>query len=249
MEAGVLEEGPTPGGMGVRRYEVPVAVIGDIHGRLDLLDRVLARLPADIPILVTGDVGDRGPDTRGVIERLCARGAAGVHGNHDIWLRDWAGGAPLDPFVLMPGMGGGPTLRSYGVTGRSLPEINAHYQRVPRHHHAWLAGLPAVLDLTVCGESYWLIHAGVPSTVGLSGVPLPAVVPYLVAHHPETLLWSKHDPEVMLPVDRPVVMGHVRRKKPLNLPHILAIDTGSGMEGGRLTAVILPSRELVTVGP
>jgi len=52
--------------------------VGDVHGRLDLLDDLLARIeqdraqsPAERTVLVfLGDLIDRGPDSRGVIERL-----------------------------------------------------------------------------------------------------------------------------------------------------------------------------------
>lgn len=53
----------------IERIELdgPVAVIGDIHGSDDLLGRLLPEL-GDLPVLVTGDVCDRGPDTREAID-------------------------------------------------------------------------------------------------------------------------------------------------------------------------------------
>ena len=69
------------------KYE-SVAVIGDIHGRADKLASLLA-LIGDRPILTTGDHGDRGPDTRKVLDQLVSRRAHGVIGNHDLWLRDF----------------------------------------------------------------------------------------------------------------------------------------------------------------
>lgn len=98
----------------------PVAVIGDIHGRRDLLDALLARL-GDMPIICVGDVCDRGPDTRGVLDRLIERRALGVFGNHDLWLAAWASGEGFDRLAL--GIGGAATLASYGVTAtRPRPE-------------------------------------------------------------------------------------------------------------------------------
>src|SRR2546425_2927028 len=47
-----------------------IAVVGDIHGRLDRLDRVLSRLPEERALVFLGDYVDRGPESRGVIERL-----------------------------------------------------------------------------------------------------------------------------------------------------------------------------------
>src|SRR5688572_3339405 len=58
---------------GYRAYAV-----GDIHGRLDLLDRLLAVVEEDLDrkpsrkamLVFLGDLIDRGPDSRGVVERL-----------------------------------------------------------------------------------------------------------------------------------------------------------------------------------
>ena len=53
-------------------------VIGDIHGRSDLLDRLVVEITRDLeanPVgaaltVTLGDYVDRGPDSRGVLERL-----------------------------------------------------------------------------------------------------------------------------------------------------------------------------------
>src|SRR5262245_18138820 len=71
-------------------------VVGDVHGDLGALDHLLPRLPAldarDTMVFL-GDYVDRGPDSRGVIERvqsLAARGPMKVvtlRGNHeDKWI-------------------------------------------------------------------------------------------------------------------------------------------------------------------
>ncbi|MDP2316862.1 MAG: metallophosphoesterase [Pseudomonadota bacterium] len=230
------------------RYDVPVAVIGDIHGRSDLLARLFEALPAEMPVLVTGDVGDRGPDTRGVLDLLVARGAEGTRGNHDEWLIAWASGQGFDRFALSMRMGGEATLASYGVVGRSPEEVEAQADRVPEAHRIWLADRPIAIDLHVQGTRWWVVHAGVPSTVNLRGVAFADVVPYIAERHPEALLWAANDPEEMLAVDRPVIMGHVRRRAPLDIGHVLAIDTGAGtIPGASLTAVLLPERRFVSV--
>ncbi len=74
-------------------------------------------------------------------------------------------------------------------------------------------------------------------------------MPWLVEHHPYDLLWASNDPETMLPLGRPVIMGHVPRARPLDTGEVLALDTGCGTTAdGRLTAVLLPERRFVTVG-
>ena len=55
-----------------------IYAIGDIHGRSDLLDRMVTAISGDLdahPVgtaltVTLGDYVDRGPDSRGVIERL-----------------------------------------------------------------------------------------------------------------------------------------------------------------------------------
>ena len=46
-------------------------------------------------------------------------------------------------------------------------------------------------------------------------------------------------------------MGHAPRDEPLDTGDVIAIDTGAGTRdgGGRLTALLLPERKFVTVGP
>lgn len=75
---------PTYNKAGSGRARVPdglrVYAIGDIHGRADLLERLLARIEADFQdrpaaggrIVYLGDYVDRGPDSRGVIDILLA---------------------------------------------------------------------------------------------------------------------------------------------------------------------------------
>src|SRR3546814_6733304 len=71
-------------------------VIGDVHGCLDLLDRLLARIEAEIEsdpqaritIVFLGDVVDRGPSSAQVVERLRTLAIPGaevffVMGNHE----------------------------------------------------------------------------------------------------------------------------------------------------------------------
>lgn len=65
---------------------LPPVAIGDIHGRLDLLDAAIARFPGRHLVLL-GDYADRGPDSRGVIARVRelveAGRATALLGNHD----------------------------------------------------------------------------------------------------------------------------------------------------------------------
>jgi serine/threonine protein phosphatase 1 len=106
-----------------------VYAIGDIHGRLDLLDRLLGILrrdvaqqgPAERPILVfLGDYVDRGPDSRNVLERIRQTIDSGefetiaLMGNHERAMLNFL----IDPFAhgAWLNFGGRETITSFGAT-------------------------------------------------------------------------------------------------------------------------------------
>ena len=100
-------------------------VIGDIHGRSDLLDRMAGEIANDLTarpiaaslVVTVGDYVDRGPDSRGVIERLLRNPfptrLIALKGNHEVLLE----GFLLNPDVAghWRRLGGLETLQSYGV--------------------------------------------------------------------------------------------------------------------------------------
>src|SRR5579875_2062369 len=107
-----------------------VYAIGDVHGCLDLLDDLLARIEADdaargdaqTQLVFLGDLVDRGPDSAGVIERLIELDQRRGHtrfilGNHEeIFLRSLDG--DLEALRLFVRIGGRETILSYGVSER-----------------------------------------------------------------------------------------------------------------------------------
>ena len=108
----------------------PIYAVGDIHGQSAELDRALDLIAADggkdAEIVFLGDYGDRGPDTRGVLDRLIAGEAEGrpwtcILGNHDrMFLRfvrdgDQHDGGRVGLSWLNWRLGGDKTLGSYGL--------------------------------------------------------------------------------------------------------------------------------------
>ena len=61
-----------------------IYAIGDVHGHLDKLDQALDWMERDggkdAPIVFVGDLVDRGPDSRGVIQRVIDAQAQGAIG-------------------------------------------------------------------------------------------------------------------------------------------------------------------------
>lgn len=101
-------------------------VIGDIHGHLTHLQKLIQKLPKDKGLLFLGDYIDRGPNSAGVIRYLkelsFKRDCIFLKGNHEDMLInswDWNGAGELDysnrydPRVMWAGNGGTKTEESY----------------------------------------------------------------------------------------------------------------------------------------
>jgi serine/threonine protein phosphatase 1 len=140
-------------------HDVTYAV-GDIHGRLDLLELALDEIERHTRglngrVVFLGDYIDRGPDSRQVLERLMSLQRDGdaicLKGNHeDLMVRaltDFGAG----DFARWRRCGGSATLSSY-----CIGEDDDPMAAVPRNHIRWLAGLP----LTTADENRIYVHAG-----------------------------------------------------------------------------------------
>jgi serine/threonine protein phosphatase 1 len=243
-------------GPAMERIEMdgPVAVVGDIHGCREALDELIGAL-GGIPLLFLGDLVDRGPDSRGVVQRMIDIGARGVRGNHEEWFAAWAAGAT--PAATAIPMFGEETLVSYGITPGELPGIGSGLLHVPEAHRRFVASLPVAIDLRLGEERYWLTHAGIPREQRLHELlddpghrpHDPALlVPWLAEHERDALLWVKTLPEDMPRTDRTLLFGHTSFPLPIDLGHVIALDTGAGRwDDAQLTAIVLPERRFVRV--
>jgi serine/threonine protein phosphatase 1 len=98
-------------------------VIGDIHGRVYALNEVLLKAGYNNEtdrLIVLGDVCDRGPKVREVIDRLLRiKNVILIKGNHDAWALDWMTyGIESDGWLMQ---GGRSTEKSYGFNHESVP--------------------------------------------------------------------------------------------------------------------------------
>ena len=220
---------------GVRLY-----AIGDVHGRLDLLERMHAVIaaelerdnPADWRIIHLGDYVDRGPDSRGVIDFLIARVQAdprniALAGNHDAGFLDFL--ADPDGSGLFARYGGRETGLSYGVEiqfdrpdalRRGWAELS---RMVPEKHRAFLRALPR----SVTFGDFYFCHAGIRP-----GIPLER-------QDPEDLIWIRQ--EFLTCEDRHpkvIVHGHTPHREPQVMDNRVNIDTLAYLSGV-LTAFVV----------
>lgn len=222
-----------------------IYAVGDIHGRVDLLDKMLARIdenlassPVKHPILVfIGDYVDRGPDSRKVVDRLIARSKTNevvcLKGNHEAFMLDFLDDpAALDQWRQFGGL---PTLMSYGLTPPSRLESDGYEElavalraKMPPGHRSFLDNLR--LSFT-CGD-YFFVHAGVRPGVRLAN------------QKEEDLLWirdeflhSKQD------FGKVVVHGHTPIERPDVRKNRINIDTGA-FATGNLTCLVIEGEEI-----
>ena len=215
---------------------LPVCVVGDIHGRADLLDRLLALIDAEpeaatARLIFAGDYVDRGSDSAKVLIRLKEMTAAGravcLMGNHERMLLD-AIDRPEAAGQRWLLNGGDATLASFGISGR-LPGDNdaarmtalAQQLReaLPDGIEAWLRALP----LWWQDQGLAVVHAGADPALAMADQTEDALIwGHRRFGQPRADgLWIAH--------------GHVVRTEPRAEAGRIAVDTGAWATG-RLTA-------------
>ncbi len=220
-----------------------VYAIGDIHGRADLLDRLYRRIrahsedaaPGRRVLVHLGDYIDRGPDSRGVIDRVMAPPLPGfapvaLLGNHEYLMLEFL----KDPVEFGPGWmanGAAQTLASYGVAAPKRTDDPAELlwardaldRALPPAHRQFLETLPAMYRAWI----FAFVHAGVRPGVALDRQS----VDDLIWIREEFLRSSANHGAV-------IVHGHSIALEPDFRPNRIGIDTGA-YRSGKLTAVCL----------
>lgn len=228
-----------------------VYAIGDIHGYLNELERAHRLIAEDrarvkdqnAPVVHVGDLCDRGPDTRGVIEFLLAGRERGENwvslmGNHDR-LFGWFLETPPrpDPHLIAgwtyfsDGVGGVETLRSYGIEIGRRERLKSVHTRalaaVPTAHREFVQNLPTSFET----DEQIFVHAGIRP-----GIPM-------ALQDEEDLLWIRRefhdDPREH---GKLVVHGHTPVEQVTHYGNRLNIDTGAGY-GRPISAVAIEGRK------
>ncbi len=231
-----------------------VYAVGDVHGRADLLERLLDDLDRDVdrggfegrPILVfLGDYVDRGFQSKGVIDLLLAPRLSRyetyfLKGNHEAAMLQFMDDAGIGP--RWAEYGGVETLVSYKVQPprgrtnideweRASAELN---EAMPEAHKHLLRNL----DLSVRIGDYLFVHAGVRPGVALD------------QQTERDLLWIREEfLQDRNPHEAVIVHGHTPTTIPFKDSRRIGIDTGAYLSG-KLTAVRLEGDqvEFITAG-
>ncbi len=220
-----------------------VYAIGDIHGRLDLLADLFARVAADPErgeterqvLVCLGDYVDRGAESAGVIDLILDQAPPGFEvvtllGNHERLMIEFLDDVRRGPLWLRNG--GDATLASYDIDvdagayldAKPLLALQAALrENLPARHLDFLQNL----KLAHAEGDYVFVHAGVRP-----GVPLAAQQEEDVIWIRELFLNSTADHGAV------VVHGHTIRPEPEFRPNRIGIDTGAYFTG-HLTCLAL----------
>ena len=216
-----------------------VYAIGDIHGRDDLFAELIdlirvdnaARPPADVTLILLGDLVDRGPQSAEVVERAMRlreefADTRLLIGNHEeCFLAALTGDVRRLRYFMR--IGGEATVRSYWRDDRSLNEASFEEvaarlpQLVPAEHVAYLGGGEDVVEI----GDYAFVHAGIRPGVLLDKQSLA------------DLRWIRDEfLDDMGNHGKMIVHGHTITAHPDEQTNRIGIDTGA-FRTGTLTAL------------
>jgi serine/threonine protein phosphatase 1 len=222
---------------GLRLYAV-----GDIHGRADLLQTLIAKVAADAAghpgtgkrLIYLGDYVDRGPASKTVIDLVLDAAPPGIEvvalkGNHEEMMHRFLDDLSVGRTWMMNG--GDATLESYGVETPSMfagtaafRQAQAQFEaRLPARHREFLERL----RFSYTEGDYLFVHAGVRP-----GVPLDE-------QRADDLLWIRDEfLDSREDFGKVVVHGHSISFDPELRPNRIGIDTGA-YKSSQLTCLVL----------
>lgn len=241
----------------VKQIDGPVAVVGDLHGQIEKLRRVIEQLQhrSDYQerwLVFIGDLCDRGPDTRGVLDFMVKLFEAHprtaiVSGNHELAMAGALGltAAPQNnnwPHRWLDHYGSEQTFESYGVP---FGELDALRETLPDSHRAFISNLPWGVD----HPEYYFVHAGLDPLLGMATQKRILDAPDYSLRRPDWLC-SKKWTFLSPPEDcsQIVVSGHAHVDQVTFARKRLLIDTTGGFTGS-LSCVLLPEQEVLHSDP
>lgn len=214
-------------------------VMGDIHGCVEELRRLVEALPLDRGdrLVFLGDYIDRGPDSSGVVSYLISLQKqldeiefVFLKGNHEDMFLSYLGmsGQHGDMFLIN---GGKATLASYGLTAEKVLAPQA-LSAIPAEHLLFFEGLEKYYRM----DSFLCVHAGIHPKK-----PLAEQTDEELFWIRNTFIYNSHT----LPYT--VLFGHTPQPTVLyDLPYKVGLDTGL-VYGNMLTCLDVDEKVLYQI--
>ena len=247
------------------KHNRPVVVIGDIHGMSSQLNQLLAtvysKYGSEVDFYACGDLIDRGPDSKKVIETCIQENIKSCVGNHELWLVQLLSKGVLWD-VSGSIWGAMPTFKSYGCGKTYFDEDLGRelVQRVPDRHKDYLLSMPLYHKIEVGDKKYLICHSGLTDSAALKA---KAMYTNTNVEMTEDNIWEAVDPMDLCfafpkltsndNIYRPSngltqIFGHSCVPKPIVKDHFICLDTGCGTRAPyTLTAIVLPTHEILQV--
>ncbi|UCE33586.1 MAG: serine/threonine protein phosphatase [Deltaproteobacteria bacterium] len=208
-------------------------IVGDIHGCLDMLKRLVDKIrwdPGADRLVFIGDYIDRGENSKGVIDFIIelkkdSQFVQCLIGNHEQMFLDYLSGSDLNSFIANGGL---TTLRSYKQAQREAEE-----PLIPASHLDYFASLVTMVEL----DEYYVVHAGFRP-----GRPLEEQDLFDMVWIRDEFIYSSYD------FGKTVIFGHTPLYEPMVLENKIGIDTGA-VYGNRLTCLEIPESRFHSVTP
>ncbi len=199
-----------------------LAIVSDIHGCIETLLALVEKIPSDYEIVLAGDMIDRGPHSKEVVEWAMNGHICCVLGNHEDMMlyhhRLFHRGMPYHDRNIWLNNGGSITLESWG--GSIPPDVLVWADRLP---------------FFIREGEFEISHTG------WGGFEKACR---------EVRLWMRHGSEAVLKSNDGIyrVFGHTQKEEPWIEPTFAMIDTGCAYKDrgmGNLTAFLIPDKTII----
>ncbi|PIP93347.1 MAG: hypothetical protein COW00_20255 [Bdellovibrio sp. CG12_big_fil_rev_8_21_14_0_65_39_13] len=202
-------------------------VIGDVHGCIEELEELLQKLQLkqDDKIIFVGDLINKGPHTKRVLEKAEALNAIVLLGNHELGFLKYLENKRSPRHTQFEEV--------ISDLGADLPKWRA-----------WMRGLPTFYET----DDFLVVHAGVIPGVAVKDIP-PSIITRVRTWDGEGLdMNNNKDPAWydFYAADKLIVYGHWANQGLFVRENTIGLDSGC-VWGGALSAVILPERTIIQV--
>jgi len=213
--------------------EGKIFVVGDVHGCLEILKRLIDKIEwnsSNDRLIFIGDYIDRGQDSKGVVDFILKLKKDSplvqcLIGNHEQMFLDYLSGVDSQSFILNGGL---PTLRGYNEE-----RLRSEDPLIPSAHLDFFSSLLPMIELEQC----YIVHAGFRPNIRIEDQDIIDMIWIR-----DEFIYSDYD------FGEVVIFGHTPFNSPIIMKNKIGIDTGA-VYGNCLTCLELPEKKFHSVKP